>query len=47
MGKNSLFGRVRPEFQYLQWKDKIIILMFVRIGPEFKCSEGWGENSNP
>ena len=47
MGKNSLFGRVRPEFQYLQWKDKIRILMFVRIGPEFKCSEGWGENSNP
>ena len=25
-----------PEFQCLQWKDDIKILMFVRIGPEFQ-----------
>ena len=33
------------KFHCLQWKDNIRIPVFVRIGPEFKCSEGWGENS--
>jgi len=37
MGKIPLFGRIRPEFQRLQWKDNIRIPMFVRIGPEFRC----------
>ena len=45
-GKIPLFGRIRPELQCLQWKDKIRIPVFVRIGPELKSSEGWAEYSN-
>ena len=41
-----MLGQIEQDVQCLQWKDKIRTAVFITIGPEFQCFEGWGQNSS-